>query len=1108
MKPVSWQKQLHNKLIKQQGKEKGNSLNKKYAQAFSHSYCDDYTPDIAIEDINYAETLSANSTIAINLYAGKDGLLHFRLFQWQQSIPLSNILPMLENLDLRVENERPHKITLKKITIWISDFTVTYSRAKLIIKDIKTLFQDAFSHLYFGLLENDGFNKLVLSASLSWQEIIILRTYAKYLRQIRFRFSQAYIEKALINHAAISKDLIEYFIARHNPKTIKQSKNEIDKIEKRILSALDKVTSLDEDRIIRRLLDLIKATLRTNYFQLTKDKKQKDYLAIKLNSRIIPEIPLPTPLYEIFVYSAHFEAIHLRNTKVARGGLRWSDRPEDFRTEILGLMKAQVVKNAVIVPSGSKGGFVVKTQSATGIQCYQTFISGLLDLTDNIIKNRCIEPHDVVCYDKDDPYLVVAADKGTATFSDIANDISAQYQFWLEDAFASGGSAGYDHKKIGITARGAWESAKRHFRELNIDAEKTPITVIGVGDMSGDVFGNGMIYSKRIKLLAAFDHRDIFLDPDPHPEHSFKERTRLFKLPVSSWENYNPNLISKGGGVFTRSLKTIPLSPQIKKALAIEEDSLAPNELIRAILKSPVDLFFNGGIGTYVKSTRENNTDVGDRANDYCRINGNELRCKIVVEGGNLGFTQLGRIEYALNGGLINTDFIDNSAGVDCSDHEVNLKILLDKQEEQGKLTRKKRNILLASLTDEVAALVLNDNYEQALVMSIAAESSHRIIGLQTNYLKELETLGILNREVEFIPDERELVERKAAGIGLTRPELAVLLAYTKIHIKHEILKSDLPENPYFSHIVETAFPPAVRKKYHKAMHEHRLKRDIIATQLSNFVVNNMGITFVYRLQMETGASVADIIRAYTISNNIFAIKELQKLIHSLTFKIPMAEQYGMLFNLRGLLNLSSRWFLHGNYLKQDLEEVIKHFSTRIEILEKIIPDLMSGQTHQYLNTLIENFVHVGLPQEAAKRIAGYRAIYAALNVIQVATTHHYDLVDTAKVYFLGGERMNLVWFRDHLTKDTSEGHWNALARLTIRDELDISQRNLTVAIMKEGKKHTDPNRLMDAWFKENKHAIHRWEKILAMLHSSSNVDYTMFFIAIRELSAVITTCQ
>jgi len=1117
----TWNESLQEKLIATFGDPKGQSLAKKYTRAFTTSYADDNSVEMAIDDIHHMETLSADQPIAVNFYFSTENPaypLHLRLFQWQAPIPLSDVLPMLENLDLRAYNERPHKLAIDESScIWVSDFSVTYSKPDLDIEPVKKLLQEAFTHIYFGAAESDGFNKLILGASLSWREVVILRMYAKYLHQINFIFSQSYIVKALVNNAAITKQLVELFECIHDPAKQKHAKDEAAAIEQQILDALEKVTSLDEDRIIRRLLDLIKATLRTNYFQRTADDMPKDNLAVKLNSRAIPELPLPMPLYEIFVYSPRFEAIHLRNEKVSRGGLRWSDRHEDFRTEVLGLMKAQKVKNSVIVPSGAKGGFVLKKSpknasrdivQAEVIYCYKSFIRGLLDLTDNIKNKVSIRPENVVCLDDMDPYLVVAADKGTATFSDIANGVSKEYDFWLGDAFASGGSAGYDHKKMGITARGAWESVKRHFRELDINIKQHDFTVVGVGDMSGDVFGNGMLYTNHIKLVAAFDHRHIFIDPNPEPIASFAERERLFKLPTSSWEDYNPNLISKGGGVFSRSLKFIPITQEMKTALDIEEDKLTPTELIRSILRAPVDLLFNGGIGTYVKATTEHNSEVGDRANDYTRINGDQLRCKVVGEGGNLGFTQLGRIEYALLGGLINTDFIDNAAGVDCSDHEVNLKILLGDEIQQGRLPAEDRNPLLASLTDEVGHLVLNDNYQQALIMSFSAYHAKKNIGLHQNYIKELEDIGLLDRRVEFIPDEKHLLERKAAGLGLTRPELAVLLAYTKILMKKEILNSDLPEEKFFSELVVTAFPQAIRKKYDDAMHHHKLHREIIATQLGNQIVNQMGITFVYRMQMESGASVPDIIRAYAVAAHTFGTTDLQNLIESLDFKIAMPLQYDMLFNIRNLLSLSVRWFLHGNHLKNNLEDVIKHYSGKVRELEGIIPTLMAGRTREYLDKLTNEFINAGLSKEIALRVATYRAIYTTLNIILVSTEHKLDLIKAAKVYFAAGERINLLWFRDQIAQDTREGHWNSLARLTLRDELDISQRALTAAIMRGDQKEPDITKLIDLWVNKNKNSIARWDKLLGMLHATNSVDYTMFFIAMRELLGLILSSQ
>lgn len=1110
-----WSDELLTKLQQKFGTNKGKTLFKKYDKCFPKPYVDEVKIERAILDIAEMEELTADNPLQIEIYEVSDDSdcpIRIRLFQYNKPIPLSDILPMLENMDLRTFSERPYKINLDKINIWISDFSASYPHTKNPdIKSVKELFEDAFVYTRLGLNENDGFNRLVLGAGLSWFEISIIRSYAKYLQQTGFRFSQAYIERTVANHADITQKLVKLFLAMHDPQQKGRDKV-VEKLEREINKALELVTSLDEDRILRRILMVIKATLRTNYFQ-TKNGKSKDYLSFKLYSKDVPELPLPLPLFEIFVYSPRFEGIHLRTAMVARGGIRWSDRREDFRTEVLGLMKAQKVKNSVIVPSGAKGGFVLKavpphaTREVIQLEvvaCYKSFISGLLDLTDNIKNGKVVRPHSTVCYDDPDTYLVVAADKGTATFSDIANGISKEYEFWLGDAFASGGSAGYDHKKMGITARGAWESIKRHFCELEIDLEKTPFTMVGIGDMSGDVFGNGAIYTKMIKLVAAFDHRHIFLDPNPNPQKTFDERVRMFKLPTSSWEDFNPKLISSGGGVFKRTLKSIPISSEVKKALDIQESALTPNELIRAILSAPVDLLFNGGIGTYVKASYETHAEVGDKANEFCRINGGDLRCRVVGEGGNLGFTQLGRVEYALEGGLISTDFIDNSAGVDCSDHEVNIKILLNKEMARGKLTEKNRNTFLAKMTEEVARLVLCDNYNQSLVLSVSAMHSTHYTSLYENFLKEMETTGVIDRAVEFLPDDKTIHERKALGIGFSRPELAVLLAYAKIHIKNEILKSDLPEDPFFNNVIETAFPSLLYKKYHSILPEHPLRREIIATQLSNQVVNSMGITFAYRLQTETGASIAEVVRAYTVASHVYQTFHFKRLIEALDFKISVKTQYDLLSYVRKLLNLATRWFLRSNRLHQDIGKIVTHYSAAVKKLEKTVINLMVGATKDYLASLTEQFVKAGLPRETALRIAVSRAMYTALNITEVATQHKFDLVKTAEVYFDVGRDFNLVWFRDQIASDNREGHWNTLARLSLRDELDALQRDLTIVIMKSGKKEVSSSKLITAWRAKHKCAIEHWEKVLHMLLGSTDIDYVMFFISLRELADLI----
>lgn len=1114
----SWKEQLYQQVINKLGTKKGKKFAEKYCPILPLSYCEQHSADETLRDLLQIDSLSLQNPLTIDFVESPrtEFPLHIMLYRYGSPIPLSDILPILENMGLRTYTERPYRIEVdQNEVIWISDFNVTYTRANLLTLDkVKTIFNEALIKISTGVCENDGFNKLILGAGLSWREIIIIRAYAKYMQQTGFRFSKQYIEKTVDTYALIAKKLIQLFYLKFSLKQNVAIQKEKIALEHEIQTDIDAISSLDEDHIIRYFWSLIKATLRTNYFQPNAEGEPKEYLSFKLDSTKVPDLPPGQPIYEIFVYSARFEGIHLRSAKVARGGIRWSDRPEDFRTEVLGLMKAQKVKNAVIVPSGAKGGFVLKKPlmlldreqiKHEVIYCYQSFIRGLLDLTDNLIDDRVVPPPNTVCYDDADPYLVVAADKGTATFSDIANGIAKEYDFWLGDAFASGGSAGYDHKKIGITARGAWESIKRHFRELDINIQQQDFTVVGVGDMSGDVFGNGLTYTNHCLLIAAFDHRHIFLDPTPNALQSFEERLRLFQLPTSSWEDYNPKLLSKGGGIYKRTVKSIAITPEVKKALAITDDSLTPNELIRAILKAPVDLLFNGGIGTYVKASSESHADVGDKTNEFCRVNGNELRCKIAGEGGNLGFTQLGRVEFALNGGLINTDSIDNSAGVSCSDHEVNIKILLNKEMNQGKLTEKKRNQLLTKMTEEVAQLVLQDNYNQALVLSFSAINTVSYSGLYQTYLKELEGVVNLDRNVEFLPDDKRLLERKASGQGLTRPELSIIMAYTKIYITSELLKSNLPDDPYFTTILETGFPSLLKKNYAEPMAKHRLRREIIATQLSNQIVNTVGITFMYRLHIETGQSIADIARAYTIAAKAYQVDHLHRLVDSLNYKLPVQTQYELLHHVRQLMNLATRWFLHHRRLEGEIARNIDHYSQSISQLERLIPDLMAGVTREYLDKMVTQFLGIGLPEEAARKIATTRAMYTLLNVTEVATQNKFNLRKTAEVYFEIGSKFSLVWFRDQIGNDSREGHWNNLARLSLRDELDNLQRRLTIVILMHDQKKLNAEELISYWFTKNSFIRQRWEQLLEMLLDSPSIDYTIFFIALRELTTLIS---
>jgi len=1102
----TWHNHLKQKLIQAYSAEQAANLFDKYQDVFSSSYLAECSPSQAVDDIKHLEKLSQDKPVSMAFYRTENQELHLRLFQFEQSLPLSIVLPMLENMDLHVDRESPYHLQ-GKISFWINDFIVAYPRKTPIeIDKVTDFFEEAFIHSLNGLIENDGLHKLILGAQLSGREIVILRCYAKYLRQTAFRFSQVYVEQTLTNYFAIAKQLINLFIAKFDP--AQNDANTLEKLEFDLVAALDAVSNLEEDRILRRFLELIKATVRTNYFQTKIDGQFKSYLAIKLSSRQISDLPLPLPLYEIFIYSPQFEGIHLRNSKIARGGIRWSERREDFRTEILSLMKAQIVKNALIVPSGAKGGFVIKSQpdkealQSVVLNCYDSFIRGLLDLTDNLVNEQIIKPPAVRCHDENDPYLVVAADKGTASFSDKANSIAKEYNFWLNDAFASGGSAGYDHKKMGITAKGAWESVKRHFSKLNLNVFENDFTVVGIGDMSGDVFGNGLIYSSRIKLIGAFDHRHIFLDPNPNPETTYQERLRLFKLPASSWKNFNPDLISKGGGVYSRSQKSIAISPEVQQVLAIIAEHLSPNELIQALLKAPVNLLWNGGVGAYVKARSETNSKVADKANEYCRVNGDELRCAVVGEGGNLGFTQSGRIEYALGGGLINTDFIDNSAGVDCSDHEVNIKILLNAEMQKKNISLQKRDELLASMTTEVAEIVLKDNYQQALTLSLASFYSNHFTNIHQLYLNELIAIGLINRAVEFLPNKKTLQERKAAKIGLTSPELAVLLTYTKIHLKHEILNSDIPDHSLIKEIIYQGFPDVLRQNYSSAIAQHRLKREIIATQLSNRIANQNDIAFLFNLQNETSAPTTEIIYAYIIACEIFQGPQLHGLIESFDNRISVSLQYKLLTQVRHLIYLAVRWFLlNKNLSANKIESLIQHYTESVKSLQPLILSLMDKPERNYLDSLTIEFSKSGISIAAAERMTMVRIIYPALDIIHIVDKYSLDLALTAQIYLTIDKHFHLHWLRDQIAQDSREGYWENLSRLKLQDELDILQKHLTAQIIKASPKSLKSEEIIQDWLKNHNVLFQRWQKILKMLQSSTHIDYVMLFTTARQLS-------
>jgi glutamate dehydrogenase len=1111
-----WQDDLQGALTEQLGEDRGLALFRRYGEGIPAGYREETPARSAVYDIEMIDGLEGRGGIAMNLYrpieAGP-GQLRFKLYRAGRPITLSESLPMLEHMGVQVLEERPWRAQAADGSeVWIHDFGLQIAdmdpdAAELAIEQIKPLFQDAFARAVRREIENDDFNRLVLKAQLDWRQVTILRAYAKYLRQIGFNFSQAYIEATLARNAGLAHKLVELFLTRFDPAMDKR-KDKLIALLQGIDHGLDQVANLDEDRILRQYLAVIQATLRTNYFQRDKDGKSKGYLSFKLNPAQVPGLPEPKPMFEIWVYAPWMEGIHLRGGKVARGGLRWSDRREDFRTEILGLVKAQMVKNTVIVPVGSKGGFVVKNPPPAGdreaflnegIRCYRTLLSGMLDITDNLVQGQVVPPKDVERYDPDDPYLVVAADKGTATFSDIANGVSADYCFWLGDAFASGGSVGYDHKEMGITARGAWESVKRHFRELGVNTQTTDFTVVGIGDMSGDVFGNGMLLSRHIKLLAAFDHRDIFLDPNPDPETSFVERERMFKLPRSSWVDYDKSKISAGGGVFSRSLKTIPLSAEVRQALGVEAERMTPQELMRAILLAPVDLLYNGGIGTYVKTATETHAQVGDRANDAIRVDGRELRCKVLGEGGNLGLTQLGRIEFAQAGGRLYTDAIDNSAGVDCSDHEVNIKILLNRIVAAGDMTEKQRNKLLAEMTDEVGMLVLQDNYYQTQALSVTGRLAPQIIDYHARLIRALERRKLLNRKIEFLPSEDQIKERKLAGQGLTPPERAVLLAYAKMALFDDLLASDLPEDSFFAQALVDYFPHPLRERYYAEMQQHPLRREIIATYVTNGTVNRAGTSFVNRLGEETGATAAEVVRAYTAVREIFALPALWGAIEGLDNQVPDEVQARMTLDLDGLNGRATLWLLrrHGG---QPIVETVKRYSQGVAELREVIESLLSPNEARALQVRREGLVRAGVPADTAARVASADVLFPALDIIDIARETGQDVRAVAAVYFALDAALDYGWLRGQIAGLAGEDHWSALARAALQDDLASQQRALTASVFKLDSGAQAPAARIDGWIARNRIAVDRARQVIADLHTSGTLDLAMLSVAMREL--------
>jgi glutamate dehydrogenase len=1116
-----WSDRLQEALIAAKGEDDALGLLQRYGNAFPTAYRENVPIADAVFDIDCLEAVRGGLSLGMKLYArgGDPAALGLKIFHAGGPVPLSDVLPMLENMGLKVIGEVPHGIAIdgNPGAAWIQDFDllarVAAQTVGLAIAEVRPRFEEAFGQIWSGEMEDDGFNRLVLAAGLTARQIVILRLYAKFLRQAGSTFSQAYMEDTLAAHPAIGRLLVALFERQFDPaaQTRKSKANgsaTVESLVEAIGQLLDAVANLDEDRILRSFLLLVEKSLRTNFYQRTAAGEPKPYLSVKLASQEIDLLPAPRPLVEVFVYSPRVEAIHLRGGKVARGGIRWSDRKEDFRTEILGLLKAQMVKNAVIVPVGSKGGFVVKRPppagagrdaiQAEGIECYKILMRGLLDITDNYAGRAIVPPADVVRRDDDDPYLVVAADKGTATFSDIANGVAEDYGFWLGDAFASGGSAGYDHKGMGITARGAWELVKRHFRELGTDIQTSDFTVVGVGDMSGDVFGNGMLLSPHTRLIGAFNHLHIFIDPTPDPMTSLAERRRLFALPRSSWNDYDATLISRGGGVFDRSVKSIAVTPQIKAAFGLAANQVTPAELMRAMLRAPVDLLWFGGIGTYVKASHESAADAGDRANDALRIDGKEIAARVVGEGANLGVTQRGRIEYALKGGRINTDAIDNSAGVDTSDHEVNLKILLNAVVAERGLDRAGRDKQLAELTDEVAALVLRDNYLQGEAISLAERQGVDALDQQIRLMRSLERNGKLSRPIEFLPDDETLAARAAARIGLTRPELAILLSYAKMTLDAELLPSALPDDPELVGDLLRYFPAPLVERYRPAIEQHRLRREIISTFVANSLVNRAGITFASEMKEKSGRSAGDVAHAYAITRDAFDLRAIWHAIEALDNKVPASLQYNLMLDVARLVERATLWLLRSG-LPLDLRARVAQFGPGIAILGERLPEILPPAEADTLASRAAALVERGVPDALAARVVRLDFLVSSADIVRLAEESRRDLIEIGRTYFAVGARLGLDPLREAAENLRPESNWQKMAIGALIDDFFQHQTELTRKVLGQSA-GSDP---LAAWLASHAAEIAPLDALLTEIRAAPAIDLAMLTVANRQFRAL-----
>jgi glutamate dehydrogenase len=1119
-----WNDRLYAALYAAHDAPTASRLASRFADALPEAYKEDVAPEVAAQDLLVLDGLQPYGGLGFDIYTPTEAesggaQRRLKVYRTGQAVSLVKALPIFSHLGIDVIDERPYDLELATGDAWIYDFGLSFpevaggmtyddAREANVVETIRLLWQHD--------IELDGFNALVVSTALTWWQANVLRAYAKYLRQAGTPYSQGYIERALNEHTDIAILLVRLFEARFDPDASPAEDEEALRAD--IEAALANVASLDQDSILRSLLGLVRATLRTNAYRTNAAAQRRTALAFKLDPHAVKDLPEPRPKFEIWVYSPRVEGVHLRFGAVARGGLRWSDRAEDFRTEVLGLVKAQMVKNAVIVPTGAKGGFVAKhlpdpavdrdAWLAEGIACYRTFISSLLDVTDNYdAAGEVVRPPQVKVYDQDDPYLVVAADKGTATFSDIANAIAIDYGFWLGDAFASGGSVGYDHKAMGITARGAWESVKYHFRERGVDVQTQPFTAVGIGDMSGDVFGNGMLLSSQIRLIAAFDHRHVFLDPNPDPAVSFAERQRLFALPRSSWADYSAESISAGGGVFPRTAKAIQISPQVREALGLDPSavSLTPNELIRAILLAPVDLLWNGGIGTYVKAAVEPNSAAGDKANDAVRVNGGQLRARVVGEGGNLGFTQLGRVEFARAGGAINSDAIDNSAGVDTSDHEVNLKILLDRQVAAGTITRDERNELLASVTDEVAALVLRDNYEQNVLLGMARMLDPSIASVHQRFMQALEASGDLDRELEFLPSDKELDAREASGHGLVSPENAVLVAYSKITLMRQIEASSLPEEPWYRGVLAGYFPASIAARFAGDLPSHPLARQIITTVVVNDMINYSGTTFVHRAIEETGAAAVEITKAYSVVREVFDLPALWSALEALDNVAPASAQHSAFAEIRRLIDRATRWFLDVRFPIADVAAEIDRFAPTLRVVGPRISSLVRGVELDDIRSETARLVDLGVPEALATKVAELLSAFLLLDVVEIANASEHSAGEIAELHFTLSD---LFWVDEMLLAITDlprADRWATLARAAVRHDVYAALSAVTHVVLRSTPDHISADERVRIWTEANSERVERARSTVRSALDRDSIDLATLSVALRVMRGLPT---